>query len=416
MKQTLKLCIASPSFYPTYGGAQLRFLRYLPGLRERGIDPYVFTGTPNKKQMTDQEILKAWQKGRIGRLLEPEKINQTDVYRIRLPDKDNAWRAYLYYIGLIKFCLQQRFRPDVIQFVTNLRPPSIPWLLAMKSLGIRTVYSITLAPKLSSKAFKGAKQKFEFRTLFDQLNLIVTNNEPLSDIARSIGVRTTIEIIPNGVDLNKFSPGENTLSGTKIRANLGIRESDKVIITVGAVSPRKGSDILLEAWSRVINIYPNTHLILAGPRKDLEHEGKAEFRARIEKILEQIPQAKSYVHFLGSIDNVEEYLRIADIFVLPSEREGMPNSVLEAMATKIPVVMTPFVGLSDDLGKPNETFLLCEREAGDLTAALKRLLSDENLKNDLARRGYEWVASTMNLEKSLDQYADLYKRLARQDP
>ena len=49
---THRLCLASPVFYPTYGGSQLRFMRYLPGLRERDLDVRVYTGTPHKKEMT----------------------------------------------------------------------------------------------------------------------------------------------------------------------------------------------------------------------------------------------------------------------------------------------------------------------------------------------------------------------------
>ena len=84
--------------------------------------------------------------------------------------------------------------------------------------------------------------------------------------------------------------------------------------------------------------------------------------------------AADQVHFAGIVDDVENYLRAADISILASSREGTPNSVLEAMATGLPCVVTPYLGLSEGIGKPGEHYLLVEREEGAIAGALGDLL------------------------------------------
>jgi len=100
--------------------------------------------------------------------------------------------------------------------------------------------------------------------------------------------------------------------------------------------------------------------------------------------------------------------------VLPSEREGMPNAVLEAMASRVPVILTPFKGLSADLGGAGEQYLLCNRTGPALASTLRQLLDDAQLRARIAQQGYDWVCRTMGLDKSLDRYAALYHELAAQ--
>jgi glycosyltransferase involved in cell wall biosynthesis len=98
--------------------------------------------------------------------------------------------------------------------------------------------------------------------------------------------------------------------------------------------------------------------------------------------------------------------------VLPSEREGMPNSMLEAMASSIPVIITPFSGLAADLGKKGQHYLLAERSVDDLKRHIDRLITDPERRKELGQNGLVWVTQNMDLASSLDKYADMYKRLA----
>ncbi len=132
----------------------------------------------------------------------------------------------------------------------------------------------------------------------------------------------------------------------------------------------------------------------------------------MEKTIRQ-SGAPERVHFTGLCENVEAYQRATDIFVLPSEREGMPNAVLEAMASRVPVIMTPYKGLCAVMGTADTHYLLSERNVGALSSALRQLLDNPARRSELANQGYNRVRQTLSLDKSLDRYAALYHELAR---
>jgi glycosyltransferase involved in cell wall biosynthesis len=213
------------------------------------------------------------------------------------------------------------------------------------------------------------------------------------------------------VNLQRFHPAENRQDFMQIREALGIARGELMVTTMGAVMPRKGSDLLLETWNRVLKSMPGVHLVFVGPRKDLQDPGLGDYRARLEQLIGD-SGATGQVYFTGLVDNVESYLHASDVFVLPSHREGMPNCVLEAMACGVPVIITPFFGLSDDLGKPGEHYLLADFSPDSLAEELRRLLRDPGLRQRLADTALQWIRQTMDQQASLDQYASLYKELA----
>lgn len=408
-----RLCLASPVFYPTYGGSQLRFMSYLPGLRERDLDVRVYTGTPHAKEMTSAEEALHWDQYPTGEFMPVVQVAGTPVHRVRLPDSKGKQRTRLYNEKLLECCHHPEYRPDVLQMIGPLKPRSIPLLRQLRKMGIPMLYAVTVAPPKRSKKswFKWSQSQRAQKKLFNLLDCIVTNNEPLLDFVRQAGIRTRVEIIPNGVDLQRFHPADDPQQRQAIRGTLGIAASDIMITTVGGVMPRKGSHLLLEAWARLAREFPTVHLVLVGPRKDLEQPGLKTFRSQLKKTI-STSGAPERVHFTGLCKNVEEYQRAADIFVLPSEREGMPNSVLEAMASEVAVIVTPFKGLSHDLGTPGTHFLLCNRSAEDLSSALRLLLENPAQRSQFATQGYQWIKQTMDIDRSLDKYAALYHELA----
>jgi hypothetical protein len=86
----LELCLASPHFYPTHGGASLQFLRYLPGLRNRGIEARVLAGTPSTKKLLASEVPEEWRSRPIGEFLPAESVNGTPIQRRRSAPFNNS--------------------------------------------------------------------------------------------------------------------------------------------------------------------------------------------------------------------------------------------------------------------------------------------------------------------------------------
>jgi len=412
--QKLNLCIAAPSFYPTYGGAQLRFLRYLPGLRARFINVQIVTGTPTANEHTEPGHAEEWLRNDVGTILESETPDGTPVHRVRLPDQKGWRRSFLFNQTVLRFCAQPTFRADVLQLVTGLRPLTIPWLRRLHSRGVAVTYAVTIWPRSRSpKVHKRIFRAWSERLLYNQLDCVITNNSPLRETIGELGANTPVEVIPNGVDLKRFRPLLHEEERRDIRQHLGLTGEGPLVSTIGAVIPRKGCELLLEAWLRVVERFPSAQLLVIGPRTDLEDPKLGAFRERLSA-LRKATGAPENVHFTGEVPDVEVYLRASDLFVLPSRREGMPNSVLEAMASAVPVILTPFAGLSDDLGRPGEHFLLSSYDVGDLSEAIVSALARPKQCAALGNVGHQWIESRMGLDVALDRYSDVYRRLAAQ--
>jgi glycosyltransferase involved in cell wall biosynthesis len=186
-----------------------------------------------------------------------------------------------------------------------------------------------------------------------------------------------------------------------------------MITTVGALSPGKGSDLLLEAWAKLAARHPEAHLVIVGPLFDENHPKRGAFRRKIEDLV-TASGAADRVHLPGFVENVEDYLRASDLFVFSPLKGGMPNVVLEAMASGVPVILTPFIALPKEFGEPSQEYCLVKRDSNAIAAAIAELLQNEELRKNLGRRGRSWVEETMDLEQSLDRYASLYYKLAEQ--
>jgi glycosyltransferase involved in cell wall biosynthesis len=248
------------------------------------------------------------------------------------------------------------------------------------------------------------------------MDCLIVNNPQMQDQLRTLGVATRMEFISNGVDLARFRPARDADERRAARRSLGIVDDRrKIITTIGAVHPRKGSDLLLEAWVRLANRFPDAHVFIVGLRKDLSYPKLANFRRRIEQ-LAAASGAAERIHFPGLVRNVETYLRASDIFVFPSQREGMPNVVLEAMATGLPVLLTPFVGLAEEFGQAGREYLLAPRDAQAIAANLADLLENDGLRSELGEQARNWVRDHLSIETSLDRYASLYYELAAEAP
>jgi glycosyltransferase involved in cell wall biosynthesis len=405
-----RLCFATPQFYPTYGGSHQRYLRYLPGFREQGLAVRVFAGTATDEKVTRGDAAETWHGHPVGTMLPEETVNGTPVHRLRLPTSKGPYRRWAFSRGLDRFCHDPATRPDVVQLLGTIRVGAIPWVKRLQRLGIPTLYSVTTASKTQRKKKHFDRRLFKFRLLFNSMDCVVTNSGAVGDALRAMDVSTRIEVIPNGVDLARFSPAVSPETGRSVRAELGVGASDALVIAVGAVMPRKGSDLLLDAFLRTAAHDANVHLVFAGPRYDIAQTEKSEFKDRMDTLLRH-PNAAGRVHFLGIVDDVPRYLQAADVCVLASKLEGMPNSVLEAMGCAVPVIVTPFVGMSDDLGRAGREFRVCERSPEALSAALTELLADSAARTTLGAAGRAWVEERLPLNASVTRHVELYEEL-----
>ena len=170
--------------------------------------------------------------------------------------------------------------------------------------------------------------------------------------------------------------------------------------------------MLVKAWSNLALLNKNLHLILVGPRQSTSFLDSVNFYNNLINEIET-KQLVDRVHFLDYVPDVETYLRISDLFVFASVREGLPNAVFEAMASNLPVITTNFEGISTEMGQAGKHYLLLpERNHTQLTKLMDKVLSDNYLQEQLGSSGRKWVEDTFSLDVTLDKYSELYRELS----
>ncbi len=405
----MELLLVADTFHPAFSGAAIRFRRYLPGLRRRGVKVTIICGTPTSIKAAMTGVERSWLDEPTGRLLPEEAVDGARLYRVRLPDRQSAWRGYMLRRAAVDFCRTREHSVDVVQFL-SLGLSSIPALRALRSLDLATVAVGTMTATPPSGSLTGAMKRAALRAPWNLADRVVVSTGAMKRYFRELGVRRPIEIIGNGVDLERFRPG-NGGGRTRIRAELGMGRDDPLLLYVGLVNRRKGVDLLLEAWTRLSPRLPAAHLVVAGPRRDVADPDYREFHGRLEELL-HASRTERRVHFVGPVSNVEEYMRAADVLVFPSRREGLPNAVLEAMASGLPVVLTPYIGRNSEIGRAGREYLLASPDADSLAGEVLALLSDPPLRARLREAGRSWVERYADVEESLDAYAHLFRALA----
>jgi len=186
------------------------------------------------------------------------------------------------------------------------------------------------------------------------------------------------------------------------RRTLGLRADERMVLWVGRLDPVKGLSPLVEAFA-LLGPKHAAHLFLAG-------EGP--YRAKLEKrIARRGISAK--VHLLGTRRDVPALLKAADVFVLPSRTEGLPNALLEAMAAARPIVTTDVPGCRDLIQHERTGLLVPYGDTHALAAALIHLLADRESAARLAAAAGKDVTDRWHLEQTHRSYAEIYEEIAR---
>jgi glycosyltransferase involved in cell wall biosynthesis len=196
----------------------------------------------------------------------------------------------------------------------------------------------------------------------------------------------------SGVDAERFSPGPSAVDAELL-------PRPRVVFT-GRLHPQKNIPLLLEAWKEVARRSP-ANLILVGPGDD---------RRKLEELAGSIGIGDR-VQFTGGVADASDYLRAADLFVLPSVAEGMSNSLLEAMATGLPCVASRIAGNTDLIDNGRNGRLIDTPDAAAWSAALLELLEDREAARRLGAAARLRIDEEFALPVVVDRYVDLYRRM-----
>ncbi|MEN7343368.1 MAG: glycosyltransferase, partial [Pseudomonadota bacterium] len=222
------------------------------------------------------------------------------------------------------------------------------------------------------------------------------------DLARWLGqmvgvASDKISSICNGVDTGVFSPkGSSATPPESWRTGL-------VIGSVGRLDPIKRFDLLIDAFALVHAEYPQTRLVIVGDGGE---------RANLEQLISR-HGLDDAVMLAGRRDNTPEWFRLIDVFALVSRNEGISNTILEAMSSGLPAVVTD-VGGNCELVSSGETGTVIP--SGDITGlvdALRQYISSDTLRAAHGSASRERVLQEFSLSRMIERYDDLYRTVLR---
>lgn len=173
-----------------------------------------------------------------------------------------------------------------------------------------------------------------------------------------------------GVNLNRFKFDVEVKR--LYRQKIGLTDGDKVLFFLGRLNRDKGVLDLINSFHHVVSEIDDLHLVLVGPDEQ-----------NIEKTLANVGRLHQKIHFTGSTVEPEKWLSIADVFCLPSYREGFGSSIVEAAAIGLPAVTSRIYGLTDAVVEGETGLMHQVGNVEEISGAIKKIIDDDLLRKYL---------------------------------
>lgn len=203
----------------------------------------------------------------------------------------------------------------------------------------------------------------------------------------------------SGVDTARFRP--DTVVRARIRQELGIPQDDLVFLFLGRLNRDKGVLDLARAFAGIATDYPDAHLLLVGP-----DEGNL-----LPALVGLTAECAAQVQQVGYAARPEDYMAAADVFCLPSYREGFGTVVIEAAAAGIPAIATRIYGVVDAVEEGRTGLLFPPRDIAALQVCLREMADDPARRRQLGTQARLRAQADFSSETVATAWLDYYRRL-----
>jgi glycosyltransferase involved in cell wall biosynthesis len=318
--------------------------------------------------------------------------------------------AELQAAGVPVTALGKRFKLDplalgrLVRFLRAGRYDLIQtWIFAANTYGrvaarlARTPVVVTA--EMAVDLWKSPRELAIDRWLARSTDRIVGNSQAVVDFYQQVGIPAErLTLIRSGIGAEEPPPVDRAA----VRASFGWPADAPLLLFAGRLAPQKGVDDLIAAIDLVQYNVPQLRVLIVGD---------GPMRSRLESTAAAF-RLGGMVRFAGHRDDVPQLLAAADMLVLPSLYEGLPNVVLEAMRFSKPVVATAAPGTTEVVAAGQTGLLVPVHDPPALAQAVRTLVEDPELARRLGAAGRARVESEFRAETMIDAYASLYEELA----
>jgi glycosyltransferase EpsD len=228
---------------------------------------------------------------------------------------------------------------------------------------------------------------------------IITINEEDYKLAKSLKQKNSAYKIPGiGVNLEKFSQGDDS-NKRRLRIEYGLKDDDFLLFYAAELNYNKHQDLLINGLSYLKFKKPSIKLLLAGEGPFLNR-----YRDQVKKL-----KLEQNVHFLGYREDIPNLLKMSDIAVSASRREGLPVNILEAMACGLPVISSNCRGNQDLVVNGENGYIIGINDVQGFVNSVESLYSSTNLRMKFGKENIDRVKQ-YSIHSSINKMAIIYSR------
>jgi glycosyltransferase involved in cell wall biosynthesis len=329
----------------------------------------------------------------IGRRVGSELESLLDNCDVRVEYLGKGWGFDVRVYHRLHRVLKEH-RPDIVHTHLHILRYALPSLLLLKPASIvHTVHN------LAEREIEPRARCIQRYALGHGIVPVAVSEEVALSLKHLYGIGQC-RVISNGIPTHSYAHPRGTQR--EWRAREGFRDDQVLFVCVARFAAQKNHSLLLNAFAQGPASNPNAHLVLVG-------EGILR-----EQLMEQARNLglAGQIHFLGLRTDIPEVLGAMDVFVLSSDWEGNPLSVMEAMASGLPIVSTAVGGVPDLIANGREGFLVPPGDVKALSGAMTFLLPDQETRRSMGRAAARRAIENFDVLAMVGNYEELYENLA----
>lgn len=364
----MKIIQVCPRYSPRIGGVETHVKELSKGLIEKGFEVEIYsTDSQNKK-------------------LSVEFINGIKIFRCRSFSPNNA-----YYFSPTLYHVLKKSRYDVIHAHSYHAFPLLIGALAnRKKKPLVTTFHYYGSGYSTFRAMLHIPYMVFGFYIVNSTNRIIcvsTHEKKIIENKFPLASNKTIHI-PNGVNYERFANSKPILD-----------EKGFKILYIGRLSPEKNLKALFFAYKELQERIEETKLIIVGRGPDLPYLKKLSERLSLRNVI--------WIDRV-SHDSIASYYKSADVFVLPSGKEVQCISVLEAMASGLPVIIPHYAGAKEFFFNEETGLFFKNKDYHDLVEKLTRLGYNENLRKKMGKKAQKYIKNNFNWDVLIPKYIELF--------
>jgi glycosyltransferase involved in cell wall biosynthesis len=284
-------------------------------------------------------------------------------------------------------------QPDIVHTHLHVLRYALPSLLLLQRASLlHTVHN------LADREIEPRARWIQRYALNHGVVPVAVAQEVALSLRRLYGIQQC-RVISNGIPTDCYASPKTPRS--EWRARQGFGDDDVLFVCVARFAPQKNHVLLLKAFAQGPASDPKAHLVLVG-------EGV--LRQQLEELAKNLGLT-SQVHFLGLRTDIPDVLSAMDVFVLSSDWEGNPLSVMEAMASGLPIVSTAAGGVPDLFESGKEGFIVQPGDAQGLSHSMASLLGDQEARRSLGRAAARRAKENFDVSTMVQAYEELYENM-----